>query len=171
MLNGERPLVIGTELHKISVTSTSDSRAHILQDSGQDITGAIHDSRLASLLMFRHDTLGQIKGDGTQQGELTVWRQRSSIESIKRGRLPRRRSLPAQIRAPLRDDCNQPRAFPSALSAVEPGPPVVANGKALQLAVLAKPVNASDKLDGLSFNGLRPARVRHRRQAEQCEVQ
>ena len=39
----------------------------------------------------------------------------------------------------------------STLSAVDSGPPPVANGKALQLAALANPVNAADKLDGMSF--------------------
>ena len=37
------------------------------------------------------------------------------------------------------------------LDAVEPGPPPVENGKALQLAALANPAKSNDKLDGLSF--------------------
>lgn len=37
------------------------------------------------------------------------------------------------------------------LSAVDPGPPPVANGKALQLAALANPVDDNDKIGGRSF--------------------
>jgi len=39
----------------------------------------------------------------------------------------------------------------STLSAVDAGPPAVANGKAVKLAVLANPVAATDKLDDMSF--------------------
>jgi flagellar hook-associated protein 1 len=154
MLNGEHPLVIGTEVHEISISIDSNSRAHILQDSGQDITGAIDDSRLASLLAFRHDTLGQIKGDGTQQGELNRLAAKI-VDRINQTWPPPAASFfvassdPGSVAQTI---AINPALSPSTLSAVEPGPPVVANGKALQLAVLANPVNASDKLDGLSFN-------------------
>jgi flagellar hook-associated protein 1 FlgK len=46
-----------------------------------------------------------------------------------------------------------PSLTPAMLDAVEPGPPPVANGKALQLAALANPILANDKIDGLSFTG------------------
>jgi flagellar hook-associated protein 1 FlgK len=45
----------------------------------------------------------------------------------------------------------EPSLNPASLSAADPGPPPVANGKALQLAALAKPTDANDKLDGRSF--------------------
>ena len=44
-----------------------------------------------------------------------------------------------------------PALEPAMLDAVEPGPPPVANGKALQLAALATPSGPADKLDGVSF--------------------
>ena len=109
---------------------------------------------LPSLLTFRHNTLGQIKGDGTQQGELNRLAAKI-VDRINQTWPPPAASFfvassdPGSVAQTI---AINPALSPSTLSAVEPGPPVVANGKALQLAVLAKPVNASDKIDGLSFN-------------------
>jgi flagellar hook-associated protein 1 FlgK len=40
---------------------------------------------------------------------------------------------------------------PDQLAAIDPGPPMVSNGIALQLAGLASPQNAADKINGLSY--------------------
>jgi flagellar hook-associated protein 1 FlgK len=154
MLNGEHPLVIGTEIHELSINIDSDSRAHIVQGAGHDVTSSISESRLASLLTFRHTTLGEIKGDGTQQGELNRLAGQI-VDRINQTWPPPAPSFFVSSADPgstAQTIAINPALTPSTLTAVEPGPPVVANGKALQLAALANPVKMSDKIDGLSFN-------------------
>ena len=100
--------------------------------------------------MFRHTTLREIKGDGTQHGELNRLAAKI-VDRINQTWPPPAASFFVTSSDPgavAPDNCNQPRAFPIRIKRRRTRPSVVANGKALQLAVLAKPVNASDKLDG-----------------------
>lgn len=152
-LDGEH-LVIGAELYEMSVSIDSDSRAHITQGSGLELTDSLADSRLASLLSFRHNTLARLNGDGTQQGEL------HRMAQMVAGRINQPWPPPAASffvigsapEAMAQTIAVNPALSPAALSAAEPGPPAVVNGKALQLAALANPIKSGDKIDGLSFS-------------------
>ena len=153
LLGGEHPLVIGTELYAVSATFDANSRAHIVQASGQDITGSVHEGRLAALLDFRHTTLAEIKGDGLQVGEINRLA-RQVLDRVNSAWPPPADAFFVADAAPgatAPTIAINPALQAATLSAVEPGPPAVANGKALQLSALAQPVLAADKLDGKSF--------------------
>ena len=164
LIGGEQPLVIGTEVYELSASFDSNTRAHILTSASQDITGSFDESRLASLLNFRHKTLAEIKGDGAQQGDLNRLAQ-SIRDRVSQTWPPPAASFFVSSAAPgsiaQTIAVNPALTATSSLSAVESGPPVVANGKALQLAALANPTQSTTRSMGLltwSFMVRSPAR-------------
>ena len=108
---------------------------------------------MASLLNFRHKTLAEIKGDGAQQGDLNRLAQ-SIRDRVNQTWPPPAASFFVSSAAPgsiAQTIAVNPALTASSLSAVESGPPVVANGKALQLAALANPTQSADKINGTSY--------------------
>ena len=163
LLNGQHPILIGLDQYELSVsleipadaTRPGAQRNAVLRvgEDVQDITSSLDGARLGALLEFRHETLAGVQGDSHKQGQLD-----ELAEKIM-NRLNAAWPPPAHpffvagassvsIAHVLSVN---PALTPAMLDAVEPGPPPVSNGKALQLAALANPILDSDKIDGLSF--------------------
>lgn len=153
LLAGEHPLVIGTQQYEISADFSAPPSAAIVTSKGDDITASVKDSRLSALLEFRHTTLAEIQGDSTQAGELNRLAQKILDRLNAAWPPPAQPFLVAGASAVsvAHTLSVNPAIAPAMLDAVEPGPPPVANGKALQLAALANPTQNGDKIDGLSF--------------------
>lgn len=84
LAGGGSPLVIGTQLNKISASDYVDAQptpvnaaaqptAHILDSSGNDITGSVTGGQLGGLLETRNRVLSSIIGDGQQPGSLNLF--------------------------------------------------------------------------------------------------
>jgi flagellar hook-associated protein 1 len=165
LLAGEQPLVIGTEQYKLSVSFDVPNspappypdgapQAQILTSTGQNVTSSIKDAKLGALLDFRHNTLAAVGGDTMQQGAVNRLAKKIADRVNEAWPPPSQPFFvtgvsPVAIAHTLSVN---PALGPAMLDAVEPGPPPVENGKALQLAALANPAQDNDKLDGLSFN-------------------
>jgi flagellar hook-associated protein 1 FlgK len=165
LLGGEHPLVIGTEQYKLSVSFDLPAspaalypdgapQAQILTSTGGNITASVKDSKLGAQLDFRHNTLASVAGDTMQEGSVNRLAKKIADRINEAWPPP---SQPffvtgvSQVSIAHTLSVN-PALGPAMLDAVEPGPPPVENGKALQLAALGNPQKPNDKLDGQSFN-------------------
>lgn len=172
LMGGQTPLVIGETQNPISLSfsptpgGTNPSAppdAHILSSSGQDVTSVVSQGSLSGLLEFRNTTLPSVIGNGTQQGSLNQLAQ--SVADRVNTLLTNGQSSagpPAVAGLPL---FSYAAASPtsvagtlsltgitgSQLAAISPGPPMVANGTADQLAQLATPQTAADMVNGQSY--------------------
>jgi flagellar hook-associated protein 1 len=164
LLGGEHPLVVGTQHYPLSVGFNAPPSppavfgdapppAQILNSSGQDVTSSIEDARLGALLQFRHETLAAVQGDSMREGEINRLAKKISDRVNEAWPPPSQPFFVYGVShvAVAHTLAVNPAIAPALLDAAEPGPPPVANGKALALAELAKPVDANDKLDGQSF--------------------
>jgi flagellar hook-associated protein 1 len=117
-----------------------------------NVTASVEGARLGALLEFRHDTLAGVQGDSMNKGELDQLAEKIMSRLNQAWPPPAHPffiagASPISVAHTLSVN---PALTPAMLDAVEPGPPPVANGKALQLAALANPVLADDKIDGFS---------------------
>jgi flagellar hook-associated protein 1 len=173
LMNGQIPLVVGTNQTQLQVAYPSSSSpaipggmpsAHIMTSNGQEVTSLTNDGQLGGLLQVRNSILPSLIGDENQQG---------SINQMAQGLADRVNSIltagqvsagpPAVSGSPLfsYDTSNptaaastlglDPNATASNLAAIQPGPPVVANGTAAQLAGLQSPSSPADMINGLSY--------------------
>jgi flagellar hook-associated protein 1 FlgK len=135
-----------------------------MTSTGQDVTSLANDGQLGGLLKVRNSTLPSLIGDENQQG---------TINQLAQGLADRVNSVltagqvsagpPAVAGSPLFSyDAAHPSSIASTLSldsnitasslaAIQPGPPVVANGTAAQLAGLQSPTSSADMISGLSY--------------------
>ncbi|MEJ7607203.1 MAG: hypothetical protein WKF37_13280 [Bryobacteraceae bacterium] len=155
LLGGQVPLVVGDSKYDISlnlgylssvpaVYSGASPTAYVFDSRGQDVSSYVSSGKLGSLLELKNKTLPGLMGNATQQGSLNVLAQKVADrinQILASGYAP---ATPVftysgnavSIAQSLSVD---PAMTSSLLQAVEPGPPVVANGKALALAALANP--------------------------------
>ncbi len=167
LLGGQTPLVIGAQQYTIqasfapsgsSTIPNATPDAHILDSSGQDITSHISQGSLGGLLNVRNNVLPSLQGDGQQQGALNQLAQQVAdrVNSIltsaqTTGGQPGSplftygAGSPAGIAQTLALD---PNITAATLAPVNPGPPVVANGAALQLAGLGSSTAPADQIAG-----------------------
>jgi len=167
LLGGQTPLVIGAEKYTIQASfapsgsptipnATPDAR--ILDASGQDITSHISQGSLGGLLNVRNTVLPSLQGNGQQQGALNQLAQQVAdrVNSILTSAqttggaagsplFTYNAARPAGIAQTLALD---PSITASTLAPVNPGPPVVSNGAALQLAGLGSSTNPADQIAG-----------------------
>jgi flagellar hook-associated protein 1 FlgK len=167
LLGGQTPLVIGDRQYAIQANfsptgtpaipnATPDAR--ILDSSGQDITSHISQGSLAGLLNVRNTVLPSLQGDGQQPGALNQLAQQVAdrVNSILTfAQTPGGQAgtplfaynpaSPADIAQTLALD---PNITASTLAPVNPGPPVVSNGAALQLANLGSSTAPADQMSG-----------------------
>jgi flagellar hook-associated protein 1 FlgK len=167
LLGGQTPLVIGNQQYKIQASfaptgspaipnATPDAR--ILDASGQDISSHISQGSLGGLLNVRNTVLPSLQGDGQQQGALNQLAQQVAdrVNSILTSAqttggaagsplFTYNAASPAGIAQTLALD---PNITASTLAPVNPGPPVVSNGAALQLAGLGNSTNPADQISG-----------------------
>ena len=172
LMGGQTPLVIGQTQNPIQVTFAqtpgatnlnAPPDAHITSSSGQDVTSVVSQGTLAGLLQFRNTTLPAVTGSGTQQGSLNQLAQ--SVADRVNTLLTSGQSSagpPAVAGLPLftytagsatsvAQSLSVTNITGSQLAAISPGPPVVANGTADQLAQLATPQTAADMVNGMSY--------------------
>jgi len=167
LLGGQTPLVIGAQQYTIQASfsptgtpaipnATPDAR--ILDANGQDITSHISQGSLGGLLNVRNTVLPSLQGDGQQQGALNQLAQQVAdrVNSILTSAqtasgaagsplFTYNAASPAGIAQTLALD---PNITAGALAPVNPGPPVVSNGAALQLAGLGSSTNPADQISG-----------------------
>ncbi len=161
LLGGQTPLVIGSQQYSIQASfagSGNPPDASILDSNGQDITSQISQGSLGGLLAVRNSILPSIQGNGTQQGSLNQLAQQIAdrVNTI----LTSAQTPGGQPGAPLftynaanPSDVAQtlaldPTITASTLAPVDPGPPVVSNGAALQLANLGNSNAPADQISG-----------------------
>ena len=161
LLGGQTPLVIGSQQYTIHSTFSGSGNppdASILDANGQDITSQISQGSLGGLLAVRNTILPSIQGNGTQQGSLNQLAQKIAdrVNSI----LTSAQTSAGQPGAPLfaysaanPSDVAQtlslnPNITPATLAHANPGPPVVSNGAALELANLGNSTAAGDEISG-----------------------
>jgi flagellar hook-associated protein 1 FlgK len=165
LLDGEHPLVIGAEQYKLSVSFDIPSspavpypdgapQAQIVTSTSQNITSSVKDAKLGALLDFRHNTLASVAGDTMQQGSVNRLANKIASRVNEAWPPPAQPFFVAGVSAVAiaHTLSVNPALAPAMLDAVEPGPPPVENGKALQLAALGNPSKNNDKLDGQSLN-------------------
>ncbi len=167
LLGGQTPLVIGAQQYTIQASfaptgtpaipnATPDAR--ILDSNGQDITSHISQGSLGGLLNVRNTVLPSLQGDGQQQGALNQLAQQVAdrVNSILTSAqttggaagaplFTYNAGSPAGIAQTLALD---PNITAGTLAPVNPGPPVVSNGAALQLAGLGNSTNPADLISG-----------------------
>jgi len=166
LLGGQTPLVIGAQQYTIQASfaptgtptipnATPDAR--ILDSNGQDITSHISQGSLGGLLNVRNTVLPSLQGDGQQQGALNQLAQQVAdrVNSI----LTSAQTAGGAAGVPLFTYAGSPAAIAQTLALdpnitagtlapVNPGPPVVSNGAALQLAGLGNSTNPADLISG-----------------------
>jgi flagellar hook-associated protein 1 FlgK len=135
--------------------------ARIVNSSNQDVTmSAGAGGQLGGLLQVRNTTLPALIGGATQQGSLNKLAQ--GIADRVNALLASGQTSTGSAGNPLFTyTAGSPTGVagslavtdiaPSDLAAVEPGPPVVANGTASKLAGLQNPTNSSDMIGGVNY--------------------
>lgn len=175
LIGGQAPLVIGESLYPMRVQfdlpddppplyTAAPAPARLLTAEGRDITGLASQGQLGGLLEMRNQVLASLIGDAYHAGDLN--RLAKAVADRVNGLLtsglasdgpPPVPGVPlftynaasdATVAQTLALD---PAATADRLAAIRPGPPYVANGVALDLAELAEPRDAQDKLDGYSY--------------------
>ena len=174
LLNGQVPLVVGVTASPLKLDYPSDAAAtfptaprsaRITINNGQDVTSAAAaGGQLAGLLQVRNTTIPSLIGDQFQTG---------SLNQLAQGIADRVNTIltsgqvsagpPAVSGSPLFSyDASSPTAIasslavdttvaPADLAAIQPGPPVVANGIANQLAGLANSSDPANQISGSSY--------------------
>jgi flagellar hook-associated protein 1 len=174
LLNGQTPLVMGSQAFALSVGSvppsatsanpTAPPHMSLLSYDGTDVTADTTSGQLGSLLNTANVVLPSYLGDANQTGSLNVLAQSfaSNVNSLLTSG-NQSDGPPVVPGVPLftydTTDATDVAASlqvsstitPSQLAAISPGPPEVANGVALALAQLANPTSASDEINGLSY--------------------
>ncbi len=171
LLGGQSPLVEGNSANPLSLSYSTPANptiananpdAQLMTSNGQDVTALANQGQLGGLLSFRNTTLPSVIGDSSQQGSLNQLAQgvadtvNNLLESGDISSGP-----PAVSGQPLFSYSTtqptetasslalNPGISASTLAAIQPGPPVVANGIAAQLANLSTAQNTN--LNNLSF--------------------
>lgn len=177
LLGGQTPLVQGDRQFAVStgffqpaapppVNPGAPPAAHLLDSNGQDITSQVSQGQLAGLLSVRNGLLPGLLGDGQQQGDLNRLAQQFADrvnQILGQGQITQ--GPPPQSGVPLFAYTGgsptgvaatlalAPGITPSLLAAIDPGPPLGANGTALRLAGLANSTNPADQINGLTYTG------------------
>ena len=174
LLNAQVPLVVGVTASPLKIDYPADPSAayptgprgaRITVNNGQDVTSAAGaGGQLAGLMELRNKTIPSLIGDQFQQG---------SLNQLAQGVADRMNNIltsgqvsagpPAVYGSPLFTyDASSPTAIasslaidttiaPADLATIQPGPPVVANGIANQLAGLANSSDPADQINGSSY--------------------
>jgi flagellar hook-associated protein 1 FlgK len=170
LLDGQTPLVMGTTATALQVTQSPSANPtypgatpdmQIVTPTGTDVTEQATGGQLGGLLAFRNTTLTSVLGDNSQQGSLNQLAQafadtvnqllesgQTSSGSTGIALFTYQSGSPTSVAATLSVNSS---ITASQLAAEDPGPPVVANGIASQLAGLSSSTNAADQVNGMSY--------------------
>jgi flagellar hook-associated protein 1 FlgK len=176
MLNGETPLLLGDKTYAISsslyqpqipppTNIDAPASARLQSYDGTDITSQTTGGQLGALLHLRNQVLPSYIGDAYQAGDLNVMakqfadrvNQLLTAGNISDGPPPvpgvalftYDATSATNTAATLSVD---PTVTPDQLAAISPGPPTMSNGVPLALSGLASPIQAADKINGISFS-------------------
>ena len=166
LLDGQVPLVLGSQAYSISLsmlaggTNNSPAEAHILDALGNDITARASGGNLGGLLSVSTGELASLLGNSTSNGSLNdlVTSLASKVNSLLTSGQIDQNATPAMGVALFNVGTDATAAATltlnsacdaAQLAAIAPGPPLVSNGTANQLAGLAK--DSSTMPGGLSF--------------------
>ena len=174
LAGGETPLVVNQQQYNISDVIAAPATApgspgvpptaNIFDSAGRDITSTITGGQLGGLLDTHNQVLASLLGDSTQPGTLNQLAQAFadrvngllSQGNASDGPPPVAGSAlfsydtsnATNVAAPLAID---PSASASTLAAIDPGPPEVSNGIALDLAGLSNSTDPADQIDNVSY--------------------
>jgi flagellar hook-associated protein 1 FlgK len=159
LLGGQTPLVMGSQQFAIQAGSGSGDppSATILDSNGQDVTSQITQGSLGGLLAVANNILPSIQGNGTQQGALNQLAQQLA-DSVNTILTSAQTSDGSPGTALFSYDSTSPSDVAqtltlgaditaSNLAPVNPGPPLVSNGAALELANLGNSTAPADEID------------------------
>ena len=170
LLGGQTPLVIGNQQYTLQANFSGSASpsipnatpdARILDSSGQDVTSHISQGTLGGLLSVRNTVLPSLQGNGEQQGALNQLAQQVAdrVNQI----LTSAQTADGQAGTPLftynaaspagiaRTLALDPNITAGNLAPANPGPPLVSNGAALQLAGLGSSTDPTDQISGQSI--------------------
>ncbi|HLK21804.1 MAG TPA: flagellar hook-associated protein FlgK [Bryobacteraceae bacterium] len=166
LLGGQTPLVIGTQLNTLQVQNDATNSLNgppnqaIVDSNGNDVTSQITSGSLSGLLNVVNTVLPSLAGGGNQVGGLNTLAQglADSVNNLlaqgsTTSTPPYQTGLPLFTYTPgsptgVASSISVNSALtPSQLAPTNPGPPVVSNGIALQLAGL-------DTAPGGQINGM-----------------
>jgi flagellar hook-associated protein 1 FlgK len=167
LLGGQTPLVIGGQTFAIQANfsgagtpaiANSVPDARILDSNGQDITSDVSQGSLGGLLAVRNTVLPSIQGNGQQQGSLNQLAQQIADrvnQILTSAQTPGGAAGQPLFSYAAAGAANvaqtlalSPTITASTLAPVDPGPPAVSNGAALQLANLGTSTNPADEISG-----------------------
>jgi flagellar hook-associated protein 1 len=177
LMDGQTPLVMGTQTDQLSVSFSTPASApatvadgvppaRIIDAEGNDVTAQISQGELSGQLQVYNTVLPSIIGNAYQQGGLNVLAQgvADTVNNIlTSGNIsdgpPAVPGIPLftyNAAAPTAVASTlgvNPAATAGQLAAIQPGPPEVSNGIALQIAALASPTSTVGQINGYSFTG------------------
>ena len=167
LLAGQGALVIGAQQYTLHadfsptgtpVNPAAIPDARIVDSDGHDVSGFISQGVLGGLLSVRNTVLPALQGNGQQQGALNQLAQQVADrvnQILAAGQtgagaaggplFAYNNATPVDIARTLTLD---PNITPAGLAAIDPGPPSVDNGTALQLSNLGNSTNAADQISG-----------------------
>ena len=176
LVDGQIPLVLESESFNLTsqtapapatppLNPSGTAALQIVDREGRDLSSHFSGGTVAGLLQFRNVTLAGLRGDTSQNG---------SLNNLAKGFADRVNNLltsglvsqgpPPQPGVPLftysstdstatASSLSVIAGFTSSqLATIDPGPPTVSNGIALQLANAARGTTAADQVSGLSYS-------------------
>jgi flagellar hook-associated protein 1 FlgK len=170
LLGGQTPLVIGAHQYSLQssyfntgviVNPNATPAAHILDASGQDVTGNVAGGTLGGLLTVRNTVLPSLQGDSQQAGALNQIAKQVADrvnQILGSGLTPGGQPGPPLFTYDASSGANTARSLAidpnitaNTLAALDPGPPQVANGIANSLAGLGDSHAPADTIGGKSI--------------------
>ncbi len=169
LMGGQIPLVTGATANELSVKAASASGTGttappnqvIVTAAGEDVTGKIQQGQLSGLLNITNNVVPSLIGNAGQQGSLNQLAQ--SIADRVNTLLTSGQTSSGAAGVPLFSyNASSPSSVAQSfsvvpgvtaaqLAAASPGPPLVANGIADELAGLQNPQTSGDMINGLSY--------------------
>jgi flagellar hook-associated protein 1 len=182
MLNGNTPLLIGSQQYALSANAVSQSSPpatyeatpptmQLLASDGTNVTAATTGGQLGALLQMSNTILPSIQGGPNQAGELNTLAQNfaDTVNNLlTSGNIsdgpPPQPGIPLFTYTSTNPDSSanptlvasslavNPNIAPGQLAAISPGPPQVSNGVALAIAQLASPTTSTGEINGFSYS-------------------
>jgi flagellar hook-associated protein 1 len=176
LIDGQTPLVLGSQQYEISSGNvptptnpppnnpSGTPAIQILDSSGNDITAQVTQGQLAGSLNVRNTVIPGLIGDQTQTGTINQLAQTFADRVntlLTNGDISS--GPPAVPGVPLFTyDTTNPNNVaqslavsstitPSQIATIDPGPPVVSNGIANDIANLSQGINPADQIAGVSY--------------------